>query len=311
MDLDVLVIGGGAAGLSGATVLARSRRRVLVVDAGEPRNAPAEGVHNFLSRDGMPPRELLAVGREELESYGGEVRAGTATSARVIDGGFAVTLDDGDILTARRLLVSTGLVDELPEVEGLREHWGTGVLHCPFCHGWEVRDQPLVVLATGPMAGHQALMFAQLTDDVTLVLHEQPDLPDGEAARLSAMGVTVRSGRVDRVLSDATGVTAVEVDGAVVPCSAVVVAPFMRVRSAVLESLGVAIEDLVALGATVGTYVPSDPMTGMTSLAGVHVAGNVTDPQAQVVVAAGAGMRAGAAINGGLIQQDAARLVAG
>ncbi len=156
-DYDVLVVGGGAAGLSGALALARARRSVLVIDAGAGRNAPAGHVHNYLGREGTPPAELLAAGRAEVTGYGGEVVTGSVTSAEPLpgldgqDAGFRVELADGSSVAARRLLVTTGLVDELPGVAGVTERWGRDVLHCPYCHGWEVRDQALGVLATGPM----------------------------------------------------------------------------------------------------------------------------------------------------------------
>ncbi len=126
IDHEVIVVGGGAAGLSAGIALARSRRSVLVIDAGEPRNAPAEGVHNFLSRDGIGPRELVAAGRLELAHYGGELLLGRVLAAEPVDDGFAVVLEDGARLAARRLVVTAGVVDALPEIEGLREHWGTG-----------------------------------------------------------------------------------------------------------------------------------------------------------------------------------------
>ena len=160
---DVVVIGGGAAGLNGALMLARSRRSVLVVDAGAPRNAPASGVHGLLGREGTPPGELLATGRAEVRGYGGRVETGEVTGGAADGGGFAVTLADGRRVRARRLLVTTGLTDELPDVPGLRERWGREVLHCPYCHGWEVRDQAIGVLASGPMSVHQALLFRQLS----------------------------------------------------------------------------------------------------------------------------------------------------
>ena len=142
IDYEVVVIGGGAAGLGAAVALARSRRSVLVIDAGEPRNAPADGVHNFLTREGTPPTELLELGREELRGYGGEVREARATS--VVARGRPLRRDaratQGRV-SARRVVVTTGLVDELPDVAGLRERWGHDVLHCPYCHGWEVRDR--------------------------------------------------------------------------------------------------------------------------------------------------------------------------
>src|SRR5215213_5301947 len=172
LQYDALIIGGGAAGLSAAVALARSRRSVLVVDAGQPRNAPADGVHNYLGREGTPPAALLAIGRAELVGYGGEVVSATVTAARRgDDAGFRVTLDDGRELTARRLLVATGLVDELPDLPGVAERWGRDVLHCPYCHGWEARDQAIGILATGPMALHQALMWRQLSADVTVFRH--------------------------------------------------------------------------------------------------------------------------------------------
>src|SRR5512133_835933 len=174
---DVVVVGGGAAGLSGAVALARSRRSVLVVDAGEPRNAPAAGVHNYLGREGVPPADLLAAGRAELASYGGRVAAGRAVAARPWERpgtGFVVTLDDGRVVAARRLLVATGLVDGLPDVAGVRERWGRDVLHCPYCHGWEVRDQAIGVLWRNPLSLHQALLFRQLSADVVLFLGGAP-----------------------------------------------------------------------------------------------------------------------------------------
>jgi len=308
IEWDVIVVGGGAAGLAGATTLARSRRSVLVVDAGEPRNAPAHAVHSYLGRDGVPPLELLAQGRTELASYGGSVRQGEAVSARVVDRGFEVTLDTGSVLTSRRLLVTTGLVDELPEIPGLRERWGSDVVHCPYCHGWEVRDQPIAVLASGPMAGHQALLFRQLSDDVILLLNGQPEPGEEEARRFGALGIRVVGGPVERVVTDEVGITGVEVGGAVVPCRVVVVGPKMVARSAILERLGVAPEELAFGGAAVATFVPADPM-GQTSARGVYVAGNVADPQAQVVTAAGAGVKAAAAINMDLIEEDVARAV--
>ena len=319
-DHDVIIIGGGPAGLAAATTLARARRDVLVLDTGEPRNAPAHGVHSFLSRDGMAPRELLAIARDELVGFGGRFRPEGAVSARVVDGGFEVTLSGGQVLSARRLLVTTGLVDELPPIEGLREHWGTDAIHCPYCHGYEVRDRALVVLATSPMSAHQALHFSQWSDDVTLVLDGQP-APEGvEAARLAAVGIEIVAGAVRRLVSDGGRLAGVEVDLSppgdaagprvtVLPCEAVVIGPPFAARSSVLESLGIEPADFRVGETVVGTHVPSDPVGGQTSVPGVHVAGNVTDPMAQVIHAAGAGVRAAAMMNMGLIVEDADRAV--
>ncbi len=168
---DVVVVGGGIAGLSGALTLGRARRSVLVVDAGEPRNAPASGVHGYLSRDGVAPAALLEAGRAEVCGYGVQVLDGRVDELASTGSGFTVGLEDGRRVGARRLLVTTGLVDELPDVAGVRERWGRDVLHCPYCHGWEVRDRPLGVLGTSSRAVHQALLFRQWTDDLTLFVH--------------------------------------------------------------------------------------------------------------------------------------------
>src|SRR3954470_19553867 len=178
---DVIVIGGGAAGLNGALALVRARRRVLVIDSGEPRNARAGHVHNYLGREGTPPGELLALGREEVAGYGGEFLAGAVTGAVRDDDGFTVTLADGATVRGRRLLITTGLVDELPDVPGLAQRWGRDVLHCPYCHGHEVRDEPIGVLGSNGFVVHQALMWRQWSDDVVLFRHTAPE-PTAEEA---------------------------------------------------------------------------------------------------------------------------------
>ncbi|QDW62851.1 NAD(P)/FAD-dependent oxidoreductase [Oerskovia sp. KBS0722] len=309
---DVIVVGGGAAGLSGALTLARARRDVLVIDAGRPRNAPAAHMHGYLSRDGEDPAALLATGRDEVTAYGGRITQGEVESAaRLPDGGFEVRLSDGRDLRARQLLVTTGLVDELPAVPGVAERWGKDVLHCPYCHGWEVRDQAVGILATSPMALHQAQMWRQWTDDVTLFLHEEPAPDAPTRAALDARGVRVVDGPVEAldVPGDSLGGVRLA-SGEVVPCDALVVAPRFTARSAVLESLGIETAEQVVDGTVVGTYVPSDPM-GATSLPGVRVAGNVTNIMAQVVAAAAAGVQAAAATNADLIADDVRRAVAG
>ena len=307
---DVVVIGGGAAGLSGGVALARSRRTVLVVDAGQPRNAPADGVHNYLGRENAPPADLLADGRAELARYGGEVVSGVATAARREDDGtFRVALDGGRSVAARRLLVATGLVDELPELPGLAERWGRDVLHCPYCHGWEVRDQAIGILATGPNAMHQALLFRQLSEDVVFFRHTGPELPEEQAEQLAALGVRLVDGEVSGLEVTDDRLTGVRLaTGEVIPRSALVVAPRFTARAGVLESLGLPSVDQEIGGHVVGSAVPADP-TGATSMPGVWVAGNVADMSAQVVVAAAAGMRAGAMINADLVAEDARRAV--
>jgi thioredoxin reductase len=303
---DVVVIGGGAAGLSGAVALARSRRTVLVVDAGQPRNAPADGVHNYLGREGAPPADLIATGRSELAGYGGEVVDGLVTTARREDDGtFRVLLDGGREVSARRLLVTTGLVDELPDLPGLAERWGRDVLHCPYCHGWEVRDQAIGILATGPNAMHQALLFRQLSEDVVFFRHTGPVLAAEQVEQLTALGVRMVDSEVTGIEVTGDRLTGVRLAGDdVVPRSVLVVAPRFTARSGVLAALGVPAVDQEMGGSVVGSAVPADP-TGATAVPGVWVAGNVSDLSAQVVVSAAAGLRAGAMINADLVAEDA------
>src|SRR4051794_30576981 len=155
MTYDVIVIGGGPAGLSGAVALSRALRSVLVIDAGEPRNAPADGIHNFLTRDAIPPTEFRAAGQAEVRHYGGEILDGRVVEAGRDGDLLTVRLADGQTFTARRLLVTTGLTDELPDVPGVRERWGHDVLHCPYCHGYEMRGRAIGVLGSSAMSLHQ------------------------------------------------------------------------------------------------------------------------------------------------------------
>jgi thioredoxin reductase len=308
---DVVVVGGGAAGLSGALALVRARRSVLVVDAGEPRNAPAAGIHVLLGNEGRPPAEFLAAGRAEVAGYGGEVVRGTVVSAERWDGGdFRVLLDDGTAVRARRLLVTAGLVDELPEVPGLAERWGREVLHCPYCHGWEVRDQPVGVLSTGPLSAHAALLWRQWSPDVTLFLHTGPEPDDERYEELAARGVAVVDGRVAAVEVTDDRLSGVRLaDGRVIPVSALAVASRLTARSGVLAGLGLEPVEQEVGGHVVGTSFAADP-TGATAVPGVWVAGNVANVLDQVSSAVAAGVRAGAAINADLVAEETRHAVA-
>ncbi|WP_052850212.1 bifunctional NAD(P)/FAD-dependent oxidoreductase/class I SAM-dependent methyltransferase [Streptomyces avicenniae] len=307
---DVVVIGGGAAGLSGALALGRARRRVLVLDDGTPRNAPADGVHTLLGHEGVAPLALLATGREEVARYGVETVSAAVAGAERTPEGFRVVLADGTSVGARRLLVTTGLTDVLPDVPGLADRWGREVLHCPYCHGWEVRDLPLGVLGTGPLSFHQALMWRQWSDDLTLFLHAMPELTDEQAEQLDARGVTVVRERVARLAVADDRLTGVALaDGRVVPVEALAVTPLFTARTGFLDGLGLVPVERERGGQVVGTVLPVDE-TGATPVPGVWAAGNVTNPSAQVVGAADAGVRAGAAINADLTAEETAAAVA-
>jgi thioredoxin reductase len=296
---DVLIIGAGAAGLSAGLVLARAQADVLIVDAGQPRNAPAEHMHGFVSRDGMPPRDFLAAGRAEVASYGGRfVRAAVTTIARSADGSFRVTFGDGMIATSRALLVATGLVDELPDIPGVAERWGTLVHHCPYCHGHEVRQQRIAVIGgfQREMSMKQAGLLRRYSDRVTFIANGI-ELSPHELHRLTAFGVAVVDGTVTQLLGAPGALEAVELsDGRTVECDAAFIAPHQAPHDALLKSLGCEADPDTGL-------VVADGF-GQTSVPGVWAAGNVVTPTAQVITAAGAGSATAIAINGWLLQQD-------
>lgn len=292
---DVAVIGGGAAGLSAALVLTRARRRVVVIDAGEPRNAPASHMQGFLSRDGMPPAELIAAGREEVAGYGGHLVDDRVATIRLDQAGFTVATAGGDVVRARRVLVTTGLRDEVPDVPGVRERWGRDLLHCPYCHGYEVRDRPIGVLGGTPDAVEHALLLRQWSDDVVYFAHTTGPT-DSERTRLRARGVGVVDGPVARLVVADDRLQGVELaDGRVVTRDAVFVRPRLVPHDDLLTALGCATHD--------SGWVVADP-TGRTSVSGVWVAGNAADPRAQVITAAGQGSAAAIALNADLVEED-------
>ncbi|MFF6987078.1 FAD-dependent oxidoreductase [Streptomyces sp. NPDC010273] len=297
---DVVVIGGGAAGLSAALVLGRSRRRTLVVDAGEPRNTPAAHMQGYLTRDGMSPAEFLALGREEIARYGVDLVRDRAVDVTKGDD-FAVALAGGETVHARRIVVATGLKDELPAVPGVAERFGRDVIHCPYCHGWEVRDQAFGVLATTPMSVHQALIVSQWSKDVTLFLHTvaESELTDDDLRRLAAAGVAVVPGEVAEMVIEGDRLTGVRLtDGNTHPREAVFVAPRAIPQTGLLEKLGAELQET-----PFGAYPVVDP-TGLTTVPGVWAVGNAMGFAEQVVNAASAGYRAGATINGDLLMAD-------
>jgi len=295
---DVLVLGGGAAGLSAALVLSRAQRTVAVVDAGLPRNAPAARMHGFLSRDGMPPRDLPAVGRAEVASYGGVVLPGTVAQVGRTTTGFDGLLADGTRLTARRLLVATGLVDELPDLPGVRGRFGRDVLHCPYCHGFEVRASKVGVLGGAPNSFHQVQLVRQWAGDVvffsngSLLTVEQRE----QREQLVARAIGVVDGQVTGLDVQDDRLCGVLVEGAgLVRRDAVFVAPTFVPSSNLLTELGCQVDD---------NGWPLVDKTGQTTVPGVWAAGNAVNPRAQVITAAGDGSAAAIALNNDLVEQD-------
>lgn len=300
---DVCVVGGSAAGLAAALQLGRQRRSVIVVDDGEPRNASAAHLHGYLGHDGHPASELVTAGREEVRSYGGEVLAGHVRRVTRTDGDrLRVELLGGHAIVARRVLAATGLVDRLPDIDGLAEHWGRDVIHCPFCHGYEVRDRRIVLIVTHPMGLHPAALFRQLSARLTLVLHDPLEVDEAVLDPLRASGADVVRGRVRRIVARADGhVAAVELaDHESIDADVVVVGPRFQVRAEPFEPLGLR---PVAHSSGLGDVVATDE-TGQTTVVGLYAAGNVTDPSQQVLQAAADGSRVGAMIGFSLADDD-------
>ncbi|MFP5488140.1 MAG: methyltransferase domain-containing protein, partial [Acidimicrobiia bacterium] len=252
--------------------------------------------------DGLPPADLVDIGRTEVASYGAEI-----IHDRVVDvtgddrEGFGVVLAGGGCLVARRVVVATGLVDELPDIEGLAERWGRDVIHCPFCHGYEARDQRIVQIVTSAVGQHQALLFRQLTDDLTVVLHDDTEMTSEARAELAADQIEIHDTSVSRIVIDDDTLCGVELDdGTILEASVVVVGPTFRARTAPLAGLDL---DSVPHPSGLGDHLPVDDM-GRTTVSGVYAAGNVTDPSQQVLHAAAAGSRVGAMVAADLAHVD-------
>ncbi|WP_235529919.1 NAD(P)/FAD-dependent oxidoreductase [Nocardioides sp. Root151] len=298
------VVGGGAAGLSAALVLTRARRRVAVVDAGEPRNAPAAHMQGFLGSDGLPPVELLSAGREEVTGYGGDLIRDRVTDIAVIGRKsaanghrrwFDVRLEGGSTLRTRRVLVTTGLRDEIPDIPGVRERWGRDLLHCPYCHGWEVRDQPLGVLGGTTESVAHAHLIREWSADVVFFANGSA-LSVDQREQFVARAIGIVDEPVTRLVVENDQLTGVELEsGHVVRRAAVFVRPHFLPNDDLLVSLGCATHD--------NGWVATDA-TGRTSVSGVWAAGNAVNPRAQVITAAGEGSTAAIAINNDLVDED-------
>ncbi|MEO8906470.1 MAG: NAD(P)/FAD-dependent oxidoreductase [Microbacteriaceae bacterium] len=296
---DVIVIGGGSAGLSAALMLVRARRRVLVLDAGAPRNRFAAHMHGMLGRDGTSPLALLADGRREIESYGGVVRSASVVRTRRTERGFAVETVDGGTADARKLLVATGARDELPEIPGLAKFWGRGVAVCPYCDGYEVRDRPIGILATGPSGVGQAQLLRQWSPSITYLPNGVGAPTAEEAATLEARCIRVADGAVDRVIGrDGQLVGVGMADGRILELDAIFTAPTLVPLDEPLRQLGAERTEQQW-----GSFATVDP-TGRTSIPGVWAAGNVVTPMANVPYAIGLAALTGGSINHDLILED-------
>ena len=293
---DVIIVGAGPAGLSAALMLGRSRRRVLVCDTGRPRNAASRAMHGYLTRDGIPPAEFLTIAREQLRQYETvQLRDSEVTRAECNEGLFHVTLRDGVRLAARKLLIATGVVDNLPSIPGFRELYGRGVFHCPYCDGWEVRDQPLAVYGRGPRGLGLSLELTGWSRDIALCTDGPSELEADDIARLTRNGIVVRDERVARL----EGTDAVERivfdNGEALARRAVFFTTGQTQQSELARALGCEINEK-------GTVRTGKYET--THLTGLYVAGDASRAVQWVIVAAAEGAEAAFAINSDLLKED-------
>ena len=301
---DVVVVGGGAAGLSAATVLAQARRRVLVIDAGRPRNRFDNHIHGLLGNDGLPPLEFVAKGRDEVVRCGGEILEAVVTDIdRLGDDRhplFRITTGGGATIDARRLLIATGVSDTLPDVPGLADFWGGKVFHCPYCHGPEIAPEAVVgILAWGEPAIDEAHLLRQWTENVVLLLNDAVTPTERDLRGLAARGIAVVPGRVESVVTKGSQFAGVAVAGEMVRLDELLIAPEVHPDRHLLDALGVGLADRKD-PAELPEFVDE---AGATDVDGVWVAGNLRDVSAQVVESAGHGLRAAIGIIASLLRE--------
>jgi len=299
---DCVVVGGGAAGLSAALVLGRARRRTLVVDDGKQSNLAASGIGGLLGHDGRPPTELYEMGRQELAAYPSvEVRTGTVIGGVRDDDGFVLELGDGRRERTRRVLLATGMQYRPPEIPGLAALWGRSVFHCPFCHGWEVRDQPLAVLGRGDRAVHQALLLRGWSDDIVVLTNGPAEFSDDDRACLAAADVAIDERAVVELVSENGELAAIAFgDGERLQRRGLLVATTLHQRSSLADDLGADQSDATPIAAD---PVDVDALMRTTS-AGVFAAGDLSVPMPQVAAAIAAGSLAATAVVQSLLTDD-------
>jgi thioredoxin reductase len=294
---DVVVVGGGPAGLSAALVLGRARRHIVIVDSGEPRDSHVSCVHNVFTRDGATPADLLEAAQRDLAGFSSVVlQRGRAVDVSRRHDYFETVLSDGACLHSRALLLAYGVVDELPPIEGLRQLWGHSALHCPYCHGWELRNEPLAVYGRGDEVIELVRLVRGWSANVTLCTNGGSELADDQIAQLSRWGVAVREDAIlrfdgiDGVLQHVTFTS-----GRPLPCRAVFLQPTQRPRCDFAARLRCA-------HTPVG-LVRTDS-AGQTSVESVWAAGDIVNPIQQVIFAAASGVAAGIDIHGALLKAD-------
>lgn len=293
---DVIIVGGGPAGLNAALVLGRCRYKVLVFSSNEHRNAPSSAMHGFLSRDGTHPMELLRIGREQLKPYGVEMREALIASAECRERGFAVTTSSGDIYAARKLLLATGITDNLPEFDGFEQFYGVSAFHCPYCDGWENRDKRIVAYAKGKEVAEYAFNLRNYSDDLILCTDGEAEIDSAQRARLEKYSIHLIETPIARVEgSDRQLERVLFDDGSMIRRDVLFFHLGQKQRSTLAAQLGceVSNEEGVQAGNRCETNVP-----------GLYIAGDATRDVQQVIVAAAEGAMAAFAINTALRDEN-------
>lgn len=296
---DVVIVGGGPSGLSAALALGRARKHVLLCDAGPRRNAAAVHVHNFVTRDGTPPEDFRRIARDQLAAYDSvEIRDDGVAAITGERNAFTVTLGGGNDVRARRVLLATGMVDEMLPVEGFRELWGRSIFQCPYCHGWEIRNEHWGYLVPAGETGHVAAFAMMARGFTTRGLTVFGELPEAVCAQLRAADIEIAAAPVRRLVARDGALAAVELaDGTAVACEALFAHPPQR-QVALVDALGLTVAD---------GYLQVDPMTRETSRPGIYASGDLTTRMQSAIIAAASGMQAAAAINMELSADLAAR----
>ncbi|MBL8116052.1 MAG: NAD(P)/FAD-dependent oxidoreductase [Anaerolineae bacterium] len=295
--LDVVIVGGSSAGLSAALILGRSLRDVVVIDDHKPCNRFSHASHGFLTRDGIPPSELIQIAYDQLERYP-SVAHKTATALHIErnETGFEITSSDESKLQARIVLLATGLHDELPLLDSIEGLWGKSVFHCPYCDGYEVRGKAISVYGLDETALHLVMLLRNLTDNLTLCVADSWKLPEGQRNKLTGFGINVVEQPITALESIGSQIQALQFDdGATLRCDALFVRPKTTHRTTFAHDLGCTVND---------NNVVQVDLRGRTSVSGVYAAGDLSSPIRSVAIAVAQGAAAAYGINADLIEQD-------
>ncbi|MBW4533677.1 MAG: NAD(P)/FAD-dependent oxidoreductase [Pleurocapsa minor HA4230-MV1] len=295
---DCVIVGGGSAGLSAALLLGRGRRRVLVCDKGKPRNVYADESHSFFTRDGISPHELLSIGRDQLKPYKSvEFQAIGVKEIKPFGDQFDVVFEDGTMKQSRKILLAFGVIDEFPDIENFGKFWGKSVFHCPYCHGWEVRDEPLAVVGNGETGMEMAALLKNWSADLVLCTNGEADLTLEQRKLLENHQIIVREEKIVQLEgNDGRLETIVFETNEKITCHGMLIRPKQKLRSDLAEKLGCELNEF--------NLIKTTNVFNETSVKGVYAAGDITSPMQALAVAVFQGSTVASGLNHSLIAED-------